>query len=118
MLKFRPLCIACSVSDLGDPAAVDGDPSVCAEGETPLFISGGTVCYTGTTPGSTAVYHCGEGHELVDGQKTRECQTSGEWSGIAPSCALIKSKSLSFMQLIIYSVRKIRSLTIFLFLCF
>ena len=41
MLKFRPLCIACSVSDLGDPAAVDGEPSVCAEGETPLFISGG-----------------------------------------------------------------------------
>ena len=68
------------------------------------------MCYTGTTPGSTAVYHCGEGHELVDGQKTRECQTRGEWSGIAPSCALIKSKSLSFMKLIIYSVCKLRSL--------
>ena len=63
------------------------------------------MCYTGTTPGSTAVYHCGEGHELVDGQKTRECQTSGEWSGIAPSCALIKSKSLSFMQFYTYTIQ-------------
>ena len=99
----------CSESDLGDTIATTASnqaaSSVCAEGETPLFISGGTVCYTGTTPGSTAVYHCGEGHELVDGQKTRECQTSGEWSGIAPACALIKSKSLSFMQFYTYTIQ-------------
>ena len=80
MLKFRPLCIACSVSDLGDPATVDGEPSVCGEGETPLLINGGTVCYTGTTPGSTAVYHCGERYEASSESNLVTCQQSGLWN--------------------------------------
>ena len=83
---IHPLCTACSVSDLGDPAAVDGDPSVCGEGETPLLINGGTVCYTGTTPGSTAVYHCGEGHEAA-GEEVLRCQTTGKWNKVATVCS-------------------------------
>ena len=72
----------CNISDLGElrKPGDSGDQEECAEGETPLFISGGTVCYNGTSPGSTAVYHCGEGYWLVNEEKTRECQTSGEWS--------------------------------------
>ena len=85
-LDIHPLCTACSVSDLGDPAAVDGDPSVCGEGETPLFINGGTVCYTGTTPGSTAVYHCGEGHEAA-GEEVLRCQATGKWNEVATVCS-------------------------------
>ena len=73
---FLPLCVACNVSDLGDPAAVDGDPSVCGEGETPLFINGGTLCYTCTTPGSTAVYYCGEGYEAA--REVLRCQATGK----------------------------------------
>ena len=74
----------CSILDLGDPV-VDGNPSVCVEGEVPLFINGGTVCYNGTSPGSTAVYHCGEGYEVA-GNNTRDCQSNDKWEGELPVC--------------------------------
>ena len=78
MLYFLFMCAGCSILDLGDPV-VDGEPSVCGEGEVPLFINGGTVCYTGTTPGSTAVYHCGEGHETSRESEVIICQHDGVW---------------------------------------
>jgi len=40
---------------------------------------------TGTTFGQTAIYTCNPGYKLV-GDSTRECQTTGVWSGSKPTC--------------------------------
>ena len=46
----------------------------------------GQVSHTaGTTFGKTANYTCDPGYILVGG-KTRTCQATGVWSGIAPTC--------------------------------
>ena len=44
------------------------------------------MCYTGTTPGSTAVYHCGEGYGLSSESGVLVCQYNGVWNGISPTC--------------------------------
>ena len=78
----------CNVSNL-IPLGVtnDGNATVCSEGETPLFISGGTVCYTGTAPGSTAVYHCNASMGYVlRGYASLTCMDDGEWSSTASTC--------------------------------
>ena len=48
-------------------------------------ISGGVVCYNGTTEGSRAVYTCTGGYNLV-GNEARVCQSDGIWSGSTPQC--------------------------------
>ena len=45
----------------------------------------GDVSLTGTTFESTATYSCSVGYAL-EGEKTRTCQATGEWSGRAPHC--------------------------------
>jgi len=52
-----------------------------------LFISGGVVCYNGTTIGSRAVYICNEGFLLMEGNEaTRVCQSDANWNGSTPQC--------------------------------
>lgn len=46
----------------------------------------GTVDRTTGTTGQVATYGCNLGYQLV-GATTRACQTSGTWSGSAPTCA-------------------------------
>ena len=50
-----------------------------------LTIKDGRVTVTGLTPGSTAIYTCDSGFELV-GTVFRTCLTSGVWSGTDPVC--------------------------------
>ena len=54
-------------------------------------IPNGIVSQTGTTVSSTATYTCNDGFELF-GRKTRECLSSGIWSGIEPQCRRKKKK--------------------------
>ena len=78
----------CNVSNLISLGVTDeGNATVCSEGETPLFINGGTVCYTGTVPGSTAVYHCdtSKGYTLC-GDTSLTCEDDGKWSSTASTC--------------------------------
>jgi len=52
-----------------------------------LFISGGVVCYNGTTIGSIAVYICNDGFVLLEGDEaTRVCQSDANWNGSIPQC--------------------------------
>ena len=49
-------------------------------------LTNGQVSHTaGTTFGQTANYTCDAGYSLVGGT-TRTCQTTGTWSGSAPTC--------------------------------
>ena len=50
-----------------------------------LTIKDGRVTVTGLTPGSTAIYTCDSGFELV-GTGFRTCLTSGVWSGTDHVC--------------------------------
>ena len=45
----------------------------------------GTVKLTGTHFGDKASYFCNPGF-ILEGDSTRECETSGEWSGAEPVC--------------------------------
>ena len=45
----------------------------------------GQVFLSGTTIGATASYSCSAGYELI-GDRTRTCQSNGQWSGGEPSC--------------------------------
>ena len=46
----------------------------------------GQVSVSGTTVGSTATYTCNSGF-VIEGESTRQCLGSGQWSGQAPTCA-------------------------------
>ena len=54
-------------------------------------ISGGVVCYNGTTEGSRAVYFCNDGFVLM-GNEARVCQSGGKWKGDIPLCIQQPSK--------------------------
>ena len=49
-------------------------------------ISGGVVCYSGTTAGSRAVYICDDGF-VLRGDKARICQSDGNWNGSISQCS-------------------------------
>ena len=51
-----------------------------------LSISGGMVCYNGTTIGSRAVYICNNGFILMGGEATRVCQSDANWNGSTSKC--------------------------------
>ncbi len=53
----------------------------------PLAPANGTVSTTATTYAGTATYDCSVGSTLTGGA-TRTCQSSGAWSGAAPTCVL------------------------------
>ena len=63
----------------------------------------GSFTHTSGTFGQTATYSCNTGYTLV-GDSTRTCQTTGNWSGSAPSCEGVLLKwSLSF-HMCIYTI--------------
>ena len=45
----------------------------------------GQVVPSGTIPASTATYTCNSGYRL-NGDSSRICQESGQWSGTVPTC--------------------------------
>ena len=49
-------------------------------------ISGGVVCYNGTTAGSMAVYICDDFLLMEGDEVTRVCQKDGIWNGSIPQC--------------------------------
>ena len=52
----------------------------------PLTIEDGRVTTSpGLAPGSTAIYSCNAGFELV-GTSVRTCLPGGDWSGTQPAC--------------------------------
>ena len=55
--------------------------------------AGGSVSTPTVHLGSIATYTCDVGYEL-NGDPTRTCQSSGEWSGVEPHC--IRKLSLAF----------------------
>ncbi|CAI8023423.1 hypothetical protein GBAR_LOCUS13694 [Geodia barretti] len=67
----------CSLRDLS--------PSLVEENRVCGSVSGGGVCYSGDSVGSVAVYFCDDGYSL-EGDTTRECQSSGLWNGTTPQC--------------------------------
>ena len=54
------------------------------EGGQVTFASG-VVMIVDTGLNAEATYSCDEGYSL-DGDQTRTCQESGEWTGAAPTC--------------------------------
>ena len=67
--------------DCGDPEEADANGSVDVS--------------DGTTLGSTAVYSCAAGYNLV-GSDVVTCTVSGEWSDGAPTCQSMQSVLLQF----------------------
>ncbi|XP_064382161.1 sushi, von Willebrand factor type A, EGF and pentraxin domain-containing protein 1-like [Halichondria panicea] len=58
------------------------NPVRCPKLSAPSY---GSVSVSGLQVGSTATYQCNDGFLLV-GASTRYCQSSGDWSGKAPTC--------------------------------
>ena len=54
-------------------------------GTLPNPVNGQVNHTAGTTLGQTATYSCNAGYDLV-GNSTRVCETTGVWSGSAPTC--------------------------------
>ena len=52
---------------------------------TSIAIDGGSVEFTGLTPGSEAVYTCDDGYGIVGGTN-RTCLMTAMWSGETPYC--------------------------------
>ena len=50
-----------------------------------IIINNGDIEVTARTPGETATYSCNDGYRL-EGNATRTCQVSGDWSGQQPEC--------------------------------
>ena len=79
-------------------------------------ISGGVVCYNGTTEGSRAVYICNDGFVLmVDNEDTRVCQSDGMWNGSIPQCIpgtyCIANSEWVYASIFICMVRVIESIS-------
>lgn len=68
--------------------AWSGSPPTCRPNPcTPNLVSplNGSVDRTSGVTGDVATYSCNPGYTL-SGARTRSCQTSGTWSGTAPTC--------------------------------
>ena len=50
-----------------------------------IMLTPGVVMTVDTGLNAVATYSCDEGYN-VDGDQTRTCQRSGEWTGAAPTC--------------------------------
>ncbi len=61
-------------------------PNACAPNLAPP--ANGTVTLTMGVTGDVATYGCVAGY-ILSGSATRMCQTSGAWSGTAPTCAAV-----------------------------
>jgi hypothetical protein len=56
--------------------------------------TGGSVSAPTLIYGATATYACGAGYTLA-GSATRTCQSSGSWSGAAPTCTIVDCGALT-----------------------
>jgi len=76
----------CNEADLTDQSGT-ANPASCTDRRlvNSFSISGGVVCYNGTTAGSRAVYICSVGFVLM-GNEARICQSDGIWNGSIPQC--------------------------------
>ena len=99
--KYIIMCILvcfyldCNVTELGGTTQGGTVDSRCANRTfmNSLSISGGVICYDGTTLGSRAVYICSDNYTLrmMEGNEiTRVCQSNGSWNGTIPQCRLGK----------------------------
>ena len=78
-----------NVSESGTSTGCNGDQLVFAsEGSTSLR---GVVCYTGTSPDSTAVYSASPGCALSQESRVRTCMDNGLWSG-APAVVVSRGE--------------------------
>ena len=78
-----------NVSESGTSTGCTGDQLVFAsEGSMSLR---GVVCYTGTSPGSTAVYSASPGCALSQESRVRTCMDNGLWSG-APAVVVSRGE--------------------------
>ena len=77
----------CNSVDLGIATRTETVDRKCADKgfENSSSISGGVVCYSGTTAGSRALYICNDAFVLM-GNEARVCQRDGSWSGSTPQC--------------------------------
>ena len=66
-------CLSLAISIVVDCGSLD-DPE------------NGQVELSSTIFGATANYNCSQGYSLSNGNSTRTCEASGEWSGDPPSC--------------------------------
>ena len=56
-------------------------------------IANGAVTVTSRTVGSRATYTCNDGYRL-QGDRQRECQRNGQWSGQEPVCRGMSVKEI------------------------
>jgi formylglycine-generating enzyme required for sulfatase activity len=82
----------CQASGVWSGSAPQCEPVDC--GTLPNPGNGTVAIPDGTTLGGTATYSCSAGFTLV-GARTRTCQTSGAWSGSAPSCVEVDCGTLA-----------------------
>ena len=82
-----------------NPVAIE-----CEDLDDPLY---GDVDLTGTTVGSQAHYSCNEGFKLV-GDRKRECQADGNWSGREPICEC--NLQICYIHAYIYTYKRLYSL--------
>ena len=77
----------CNLVNLGIATQTETVDRKCADKgfENSSSISGGVVCYNGTTAGSRAVYICNDAFVLM-GNEARVCQRDGSWNGSIPQC--------------------------------
>ena len=87
------------MSDLGIAAAQDGmvDQRCDRRFGASSSISGGVVCYNGTSSLSEAVYICNETFHLMGGA-TRVCQNDGNWNGSVPQCILSPGIAANYLH--------------------
>ena len=74
------------VKDLGNGTQTEIESPMCENSVSSTSIPGGAVCLNGTTVGSTAVYVCSDGYNLM-GNESRVCQKDGSWDGSTPQCS-------------------------------
>ena len=76
----------CIMTDLGITTQDEiVDPRCTARGFLSVSsISGGVVCYNGTTAGSRALYICN--NDTLRNETRRTCLRDGTWSGSTPMC--------------------------------
>ena len=89
-----------NVSASGTSTGCNGDQLVFAsEGSTSLR---GVVCYTGTSPGSTAVYSASPGCALSQESRVwRTCMDNGLWSG-APAVVVRRGEGQRSLSRYVY----------------
>ena len=73
------------MTDLDNATQTEIESPMCENSVSSTSISGGAVCLNGTTVGSTAVYVCSDGYDLM-GNEARVCQKDGRWNGSTPQC--------------------------------